>query len=205
MGKSEERRPPESGREPGENTAVAGLIMGIAAVVFWFFGYSGLASVVLGILGLIWTDKAKKEGYEQLAAIFTETANNEKEHAKIWFKLLMENGEIPDTLTCLKMAAAGENEEHTSMYPRMAAEAKAEGFTQIAALFTMVAAIEKDHEERYKALAANIQAGKVYARETEQVWQCRNCGFVYIGQHAPVKCPVCAHPQSYFELKSSNY
>ena len=91
------------------------------------------------------------------------------------------------------------------MYPRMAAEAKAEGFTQIAALFTMVSAIEKDHEERYKALAANIEAGKVYARETEQVWQCRNCGFVYIGQHAPVKCPVCAHPQSYFELKSSNY
>ena len=107
--------------------------------------------------------KAKKEGYEQISAIFTETANNEKEHAKIWFKLLMENGEIPDTLTCLKMAAAGENEEHTSMYPRMAAEAKAEGFTQIAALFTMLAAIEKDHEERYKALAANIQAGKVYA------------------------------------------
>ena len=148
---------------------------------------------------------AKKEGYEQLAAIFEETAGNEKEHAKIWFKLLMENGEIPDTLTCLKMAAAGENEEHTSMYPRMAAEAKAEGFTQIAALFTMVAAIEKDHEERYKALAANIEAGKVYARETEQVWQCRNCGFVYIGQHAPVKCPVCAHPQSYFELKKINY
>ena len=130
--------------------------------------------------------KAKKEGYEQISAIFTETANNEKEHAKIWFKLLMENGEIPDTLTCLKMAAAGENEEHTSMYPRMAAEAKAEGFTQIAALFTMVAAIEKDHEERYKALAANIEAGKVYARETEQVWQCRNCGFVFIGHHAPV-------------------
>ena len=122
--------------------------------------------------------KAKKEGYEQLAAIFTETANNEKEHAKIWFKLLMENGEIPDTLTCLKMAAAGENEEHTSMYPRMAAEAKEEGFTQIAALFTMVAAIEKDHED---------------------------CGYTYIGQHAPLKCPVCAHPQSYFELKSKNY
>ena len=149
--------------------------------------------------------KAKKEGYEQISAIFTETANNEKEHAKIWFKLLMENGEIPDTLTCLKMAAAGENEEHTSMYPRMAAEAKEEGFNQIAALFTMVAAIEKDHEERYKALAANIEAGKVYARESEQAWQCRNCGFVYIGQHAPAKCPVCAHPQSYFELKSNNY
>ena len=122
--------------------------------------------------------KAKKEGYEQISAIFTETANNEKEHAKIWFKLLMENGEIPDTLTCLKMAAAGENEEHTSMYPRMAAD---------------------------KALAANIEAGKVYARETEQVWQCRNCGYVYIGTHAPVKCPVCAHPQAYFELRSQNY
>ena len=133
--------------------------------------------------------KAKKEGYEQISAIFTETANNEKEHAKIWFKLLMENGEIPDTLTCLKMAA----------------EAKEEGFDQIAALFTMVAAIEKEHEERYKALAANIEAGKVYARETEQVWQCRNCGFVYIGTHAPVKCPVCAHPQAYFELRSQNY
>ena len=104
--------------------------------------------------------KAKKEGYEQISAIFTETANNEKEHAKIWFKLLMENGEIPDTLTCLKMAAAGENEEHTSMYPRMAAEAKAEGFTQIAALFTMVAAIEKDHEERYKALAPTLRRAK---------------------------------------------
>ena len=117
----------------------------------------------------------------------------------------MENGEIPDTLTCLKMAAAGENEEHTSMYPRMAAEAKEEGFDNIAALFTMVAGIEKEHEERYKALAANIEAGKVYARETEQVWQCRNCGFIYIGTHAPVKCPVCAHPQAYFELRSQNY
>ena len=147
---------------------------------------------------------AKKEGYEQLAAIFEETAGNEKEHAKIWFKLLC-GGAIPDTLTCLKMAAAGENEEHTSMYPRMAAEAREEGFEEIAALFTMVAGIEKEHEERYKALAANIEAGRVYARETEQVWVCRNCGFVFIGQHAPVKCPVCAHPQAYFELKSDNY
>ena len=148
---------------------------------------------------------AKKEGYEQIASIFTATADNEKEHAKIWFKMLMEGGQIPDTLTCLKMAAAGENEEHTSMYPRMAAEAKEEGFDDIAHLFTMVAEIEREHEERYKALAANIEAGKVYARETEQVWQCRNCGFVYIGTHAPVKCPVCAHPQSYFEIKSSHY
>ena len=148
---------------------------------------------------------AKKAGYEQLAAIFEETAGNEKEHAKIWFKLLMENGEIPDTLTCLKMAAAGENEEHTSMYPRMAAEAKAEGFTQIAALFTMVAAIEKDHEERYKALAANIEAGKIYARETEQVWQCRNCGYIHVGKEAPQMCPACLHPQAYFEVKKENY
>lgn len=149
--------------------------------------------------------KAKKEGYEQIAALFTETANNEKEHAKIWFKLLMEGGEIPDTLTCLKMAAEGENEEHTSMYPRMAAEAREEGFTKIAALFTMVGAIEKEHEERYLALAANIEAANVFARETEQVWQCRNCGFIYIGQHAPLKCPVCAHPQAYFELVKKNY
>ena len=149
--------------------------------------------------------KAKKEGYEQLAAIFTETANNEKEHAKIWFKLLMENGEIPDTLTCLKMAAAGENEEHTSMYPRMAAEAKEEGFTQLAALFTMVAQIEKEHEERYRELAENLKNNTVFAREEQQVWQCRNCGYTYIGKSAPLKCPVCAHPQSYFELKKHNY
>ena len=149
--------------------------------------------------------KAKKEGYEQLAAIFTETANNEKEHAKIWFKLLMENGEIPDTLTCLKMAAAGENEEHTSMYPRMAAEAKEEGFTQLSALFTMVAQIEKEHEERYRELAENLKNNKVFAREEQQVWQCRNCGYTYIGKSAPLKCPVCAHPQSYFELKKHNY
>ena len=149
--------------------------------------------------------KAKKEGYEQISAIFTETANNEKEHAKIWFKLLMENGEIPDTLTCLKMAAAGENEEHTSMYPRMAAEAKEEGFTQLAALFTMVAQIEKEHEERYRELAENLKNNKVFAREEQQVWQCRNCGYTYIGKSAPLKCPVCAHPQSYFELKKHNY
>ena len=149
--------------------------------------------------------KAKKEGYEQISAIFTETANNEKEHAKIWFKLLMENGEIPDTLTCLKMAAAGENEEHTSMYPRMAAEAKEEGFNQIAALFTMVAGIEKEHEERYLALAENLANNQVFAREEQQVWQCSNCGYTYIGKSAPLKCPVCAHPQAYFELKVKNY
>ncbi len=149
--------------------------------------------------------QAKKDGYEQISSLFTATADNEKEHAKIWFKLLMEGGKIPETLTCLKMAAAGEHEENVSMYPRMAAEAKAEGFDDIARLFTMVAAIEKEHEERYQALAANIEKGNVFARETEQVWQCRNCGYVYIGQHAPAKCPVCAHPQAYFELKSKNY
>ena len=148
--------------------------------------------------------QAKKEGYVQMAKIFEETAANEKEHAKIWFKLLC-GGEIPDTATCLKMAAEGEHGEWTDMYPRMAAEAKEEGFDDIARLFSMVADIEKEHEERYNALAANIEAGRVFARETEQVWQCRNCGYVYIGLHAPEKCPVCAHPKAYFELKSANY
>ena len=133
---------------------------------------------------------AKKEGYEQLAAIFEETAGNEKEHAKIWFKLLC-GGAIPD--------------EWTEMYPRMAREAKEEGFPQIAALFTMVAQIEKEHEERYRALADNLKNSRVFAREEQQVWQCRNCGYTYIGKSAPLKCPVCAHPQSYFELKKINY
>ena len=141
---------------------------------------------------------AKKEGYEQLAAIFEETAGNEKEHAKLWFKALC-GGSIPDTLTCLDMAASGE------MYPRMAAEAKEEGFTQLAALFTMVGQIEKEHEARYRALAANLKEGKVFAREEQQVWVCRNCGYTHIGKSAPLKCPVCAHPQSYFELKAKNY
>ena len=123
---------------------------------------------------------AKKEGYEQLAAIFEETAGNEKEHAKIWFKLLC-GGAIPDTLTCLDMAAGGEHDEWTEMYPRMAKEAKEE------------------------ALAENLKNNKVFAREEQQVWQCRNCGYTYIGKSAPLKCPVCAHPQSYFELKKINY
>ena len=149
--------------------------------------------------------KAKKEGYEQISAIFNETANNEKEHAKIWFKLLMENGEIPDTLTCLKMAAAGENEEHTSMYPRMAAEAKEEGFDDIARLFSMVADIEKEHEERYKALCKNIEEGKVFNREGKKAWICRNCGHIHFGEEAPEVCPVCAHPKAYFELRAQNY
>ena len=145
---------------------------------------------------------AKKEGYEQLAAIFEETAANEKEHAKMWFKAL-NGGSIPDTMTCLEMAAGGEHDEWTEMYPRMAAEAKEEGFTQLAALFTMVAQIEKEHEERYRELAENLKNNKVFAREEQQVWQCRNCGYTYIGKSAPLKCPVCAHPQSYFELKKA--
>ncbi len=148
--------------------------------------------------------QAKKEGYVQMAKIFEETAANEKEHAKIWFKLLC-GGEIPDTATCLKMAAEGEHGEWTDMYPRMAAEAKEEGFNQIAALFNMVAGIEKEHEERYLALAENLANNKVFAREEQQVWQCSNCGYTYIGKSAPLKCPVCAHPQSYFELKVKNY
>ena len=147
---------------------------------------------------------AKKAGYEQLAAIFEETAGNEKEHAKLWFKALC-GGAIPDTMTCLEMAASGENDEWTEMYPRMAAEAKEEGFTQLAALFTMVGQIEKEHEERYRELAANLKDGKVFAREEQQVWICRNCGYTYIGKSAPMKCPVCAHPQSFFELKKHNY
>ena len=148
--------------------------------------------------------KAKKEGYVQMGNIFQETADNEKEHAKIWFKLLV-GGEIPDTATCLKMAAEGENGEWTEMYPRMAKEAREEGFEDIARLFDMVAGIEKEHEERYRALAANLAESKVFAREEEQVWQCTNCGFTYIGKSAPLKCPVCAHPQAYFELKKHNY
>ena len=148
--------------------------------------------------------QSKKEGYVQMAKIFEETANNEKEHAKIWFKLL-NGGEIPDTATCLKMAAGGEHDEWTEMYPRMAQEAKEEGFNQIAALFTMVAGIEKEHEERYLALAENLANNQVFAREEQQVWQCSNCGYTYIGKSAPLKCPVCAHPQAYFELKVKNY
>ena len=147
---------------------------------------------------------AKKEGYEQIAALFLKTADNEKEHAKMWFKAL-HGGSIPDTMTCLEMAAGGEHDEWTEMYPRMAKEAKEEGFPQIAALFTMVAQIEKEHEERYRELAENLKNNKVFAREEQQVWQCRNCGYTYIGKSAPLKCPVCAHPQSYFEIHAENY
>ena len=146
--------------------------------------------------------KAKKDGFVQISKIFEETAANEKEHAEIWFKLL---GGIGSTAENLAAAAEGENYEWTDMYATMAKEAEEEGFDHIAFLFSEVAKIEKEHEERYRALAANLKEGKVFAREEQQVWVCRNCGYTYIGKSAPLKCPVCAHPQSYFELKAKNY
>ncbi len=149
--------------------------------------------------------KAKKDGYVQIANIFEETANNEKEHAKIWFKLLQENGEIQDTMSNLKAAASGENYEWTDMYVRMAEEAKEEGFAKISKLFSMVAEIEKHHEERYLNLLKNIEDGIVFSREGDMIWKCSNCGHIHIGPKAPGICPVCAHPQAYFELVSKNY
>lgn len=146
--------------------------------------------------------KAKKDGYVQISKIFEETAANEKEHAEIWFKLL--NG-IGTTAENLEAAAQGENYEWTEMYATMAKEAREEGFDHIAFLFEEVAKIEKEHEERYRALAENLKNQKVFAREEQQLWQCRNCGYTFIGKSAPLKCPVCAHPQSYFELKKINY
>ena len=148
--------------------------------------------------------KARKEGYVQIANLFEETANNEKEHAKIWFKLL-NGGEIKDTASNLEAAAGGENYEYTDMYPTFAKEAREEGFTQIATLFEMVAAIEKTHEERYLALLKNVKDGLVFSRDGEQVWRCSNCGHVVIGKKAPAICPVCGHPQAYFELVAKNY
>ena len=146
---------------------------------------------------------AKKEGYEQISEIFTKTADNEKEHAKMWYKLLMDG--VGDTKTNLRLAAEGENEEWTQMYRRFAEEAEAEGFPEIAAKFRGVAAIEKEHEERYLALLANLEKGAVFAKDAPQVWICRNCGHVHIGPEAPDECPVCAHPKAYFELQAKNY
>ena len=146
--------------------------------------------------------KAKKEGYQQIAALFEETANNEKEHAKIWFKLL---GGIGTTEENLKAAAAGENEEWTDMYARMAAEAREEGFIEIAAKFEMVGAIEKHHEERYRKLLKNVEDQVVFSKEGDAIWQCSNCGHIVVGKKAPLECPVCNHPQSYFELLAKNY
>ena len=148
--------------------------------------------------------KAKKEGYEQVAAFFEETAGNEKEHAKIWFKLLC-GGEIPATTDNLKAAAEGEHGEWTEMYKRMADEARGEGFNDIAFLFESVANIEKEHEARYLKLLSNIQDGTVFKKNQKSVWICRNCGHIVDSESAPQKCPVCIHPQSYFELRVINY
>lgn len=151
-----------------------------------------------------YASKAKKEGYEQIAAIFEETAANEKEHAKMWFKLLHDNS-IPDTITNLTDAAAGENYEWTDMYEQFAKEAREEGFERIAYLFEAVGAIEKTHEARYKKLLENVQDGLVFSSEGDAIWECRNCGHIYIGKEAPKVCPVCAHPQSYFQKRAENY
>ena len=148
--------------------------------------------------------KARKEGYEQIAAIFEETAANEKEHAEIWFKLL-HDGAVPTTTENLKAAAEGENFEYTDMYARMAKEAKEEGFDKIAFLFEAVGKIEKEHEARYLKLLENIEEGIVFSRDDERIWKCRNCGHIVIGKFAPEVCPVCSHPKSYFELKAENY
>ena len=146
--------------------------------------------------------KAKKEGYEQISALFTETANNEKEHAKIWFKEL---GGIGNTRENLKAAAEGENYEWVTMYKEMAETAREEGFDRIAALFEGVAVIEKEHEERYLKLVKNIEEGLVFSRDGDVIWQCQNCGHIVIGKKAPEVCPVCAHPQAYFQIKAENY
>ena len=150
-----------------------------------------------------YASKAKKDGYVQIAKIFEETAANEKEHAKIWFKLLKDG--IGDTSVNLKDAADGENYEWTEMYPTFAKEAREEGFDHIAYLFEQVAKIEKEHEERYKKLLANIEGDLVFSRDNDAIWQCSNCGHIVVGKKAPEVCPVCAHPKAYFEIKAENY
>ena len=151
-----------------------------------------------------YASKAKKDGYVQIAALFEETAANEKEHAKIWFKLL-KGGEIPSTAENLLDAAEGENYEWTDMYAKMAQEAREEGFNDIAALFDGVAKIEKEHEERYRKLLKNVEEGTVFSRDGDMIWQCSNCGHIVIGKKAPMLCPVCKHPQAYFQIKAENY
>ena len=148
--------------------------------------------------------KAKKDGYEQIAAIFEETANNEKEHAKLWFKEL-NGGEISSTLENLYAAAEGENYEWTDMYDEFAITARAEGFDRIAQLFEGVAEIEKEHEARYRKLIENIEGGLVFSKDGDRIWKCRNCGHICVGSSAPDVCPVCNHPQSFFEIKAENY
>ncbi len=151
-----------------------------------------------------YASKAKKDGYEQIAAIFEETANNEKEHAKLWFKEL-HGGSVPSTIENLEAAADGENYEWTDMYAEFAKIAREEGFDRIANLFEGVAKIEKEHEERYRKLLKNINDKVVFSKDGDCIWVCRNCGHVVVGKEAPLVCPVCAHPQSYFELKKENY
>lgn len=151
-----------------------------------------------------YASKAKKDGYEQIAALFEETSHNEKEHAKLWFKYL-HGGDVPGTLDNLNDAAAGENYEWTDMYDGFAKTAEEEGFTEIAERFRKVAAIEKRHEERYRKLIDNIETGKVFSRDGDAIWVCRNCGHVVIGPEPPKVCPVCNHPQSFFELKADNF
>ena len=148
--------------------------------------------------------KAKKEGYEQIAALFSETADNEKEHAKMWFKLL-NGGDIGTTAENLKAAADGENYEWTDMYAEFAKTAKEEGFNHIAFLFEEVAKIEKEHEERYLKLLENVKDGKVFEAGEVKIWKCRNCGHIVVGTKAPEMCPVCAHPKAHFEIKAENY
>ncbi len=151
-----------------------------------------------------YASQAKKDGYVQIAALFEETAKNEKEHAKLWFKLL-KGGKVPDTVTNLNDAADGENYEWTDMYAGFAQTAREEGFDDIAALFEGVAQIEKEHEERYRKLLANINDGIVFSRDGDMIWQCSNCGHIVVGKKAPEVCPVCSHPQAYFQIKAENY
>ena len=151
-----------------------------------------------------YASKAKKDGFVQIANIFEETANNEKEHAKIWFKLL-HGGSIPDTAENLEDAADGENYEWTDMYDEFAKTADEEGFHALAAKFRMVGEIEKHHEERYRALLKNVETASVFEKSEVKVWECRNCGHIVIGTKAPQVCPVCSHPQSYFEVREENY
>ncbi len=151
-----------------------------------------------------YASKAKKDGFVQIAALFEETANNEKEHAKLWFKYL-HGGEVPGTAENLKDAAAGENYEWTDMYDRMAKEAREEGFNEIAAKFEMVGAIEKHHEERYRKLLKNVEDEVVFSKDGDVIWQCSNCGHIVVGKKAPAVCPVCNHPQSYFQVLAQNY
>ncbi len=151
-----------------------------------------------------YASKARKDGYEQIGNIFEETSHNEKEHAKIWFKLLHDDA-IPDTAENLKDAAAGENYEFTDMYVQFAKEAKEEGFDDIAKLFEEVGKIESEHEKRYLQLLDNVKGGLVFSRDDDKIWICGNCGHIVIGKEAPDVCPVCSHPQSYFEIKAENY